>query len=191
MACNLGATQVATVFNDPLSYGDLYQWGRGRDGHEKRDSTITTELSSGDTPGHDEFIATGEDAYPMDWREELNDDLWQGVDGINNPCPTGFRLPTEAEWQAELDQYGTDQLALFNSPLKLPATGYRRGDYGEFRGVDSIAQYWSSSHTIDSAAPFNNVYPRYLLLGNAGTSEDLFIDKAFRANGQAVRCIQD
>ena len=33
---NLGATQVATSSADTASYGDLYQWGRAADGHEKK-----------------------------------------------------------------------------------------------------------------------------------------------------------
>ena len=35
---NLGASQVATSSDDILAYGDLYQWGRLTDGHEKRGS---------------------------------------------------------------------------------------------------------------------------------------------------------
>jgi hypothetical protein len=41
---NLGATQVATSLNDSDAYGDLYQWGRAKDGHEK--SSTTTIASS-------------------------------------------------------------------------------------------------------------------------------------------------
>ena len=26
-----------------------------------------------------------------------NDNLWQGVNGVNNLCPSGFRLPTSTE----------------------------------------------------------------------------------------------
>ena len=33
---NLGATQAATSSTDAASYGDLYQWGRAADGHEKK-----------------------------------------------------------------------------------------------------------------------------------------------------------
>jgi hypothetical protein len=38
---NLGASRVATSSTDSEAYGDLYQWGRGTDGHEKRDSGTT------------------------------------------------------------------------------------------------------------------------------------------------------
>jgi hypothetical protein len=42
---NLGASQVATSSTDPASYGDLYQWGRPADGHQKRKSATTATLA--------------------------------------------------------------------------------------------------------------------------------------------------
>ena len=33
---NLGATQVATSSIDEAGYGDLYQWGRRKDGHQRK-----------------------------------------------------------------------------------------------------------------------------------------------------------
>jgi len=44
---NLGASRVALSPNDSDSYGDLYQWGRDRDGHEKRNSPTTSLLNNG------------------------------------------------------------------------------------------------------------------------------------------------
>jgi hypothetical protein len=45
---NLGATQVATSFDDSAAYGDLYQWGRAKDGHEDRTRNSTSAtLTSG------------------------------------------------------------------------------------------------------------------------------------------------
>lgn len=87
---NLGATQVATSSTDAASYGDLYQWGRGTDGHELRTSNTTTTISTTDLPGHGDFIT--EVSNPNDWRSPQNDNLWQGVNGINNPCPRRYRL---------------------------------------------------------------------------------------------------
>ncbi|GHB53105.1 hypothetical protein [Mongoliitalea lutea] len=49
---NLGASQAATHISDNLAYGDLYQWGRGADGHQCRNSGTTTSLSSTDQPNH-------------------------------------------------------------------------------------------------------------------------------------------
>ena len=96
---NLGAEQVATSSTDYLAYGDLFQWGRAADGHQVRTSSATSTNSSSDDPGHDNFIL--EPSSPFDWRSSQNNSLWQGGSGINNPCPPGFRLPTEAEWEAE------------------------------------------------------------------------------------------
>jgi serine/threonine protein kinase len=53
---NLGASRAATSSTDAQAYGDLYQWGRAADGHQKRTSATTTTLSSGDQPGHGSFI---------------------------------------------------------------------------------------------------------------------------------------
>ncbi len=49
---NLGASRVAISSTDEEAYGDFYQWGRGTDGHEKRNSPIISTLSSSDTPDH-------------------------------------------------------------------------------------------------------------------------------------------
>jgi hypothetical protein len=46
-----------------------------------------------------------ENLTPFNWLSTQDNTLWQGVNGTNNPCPTGYRLPTSAEWQAEL-MYG-------------------------------------------------------------------------------------
>jgi uncharacterized protein (TIGR02145 family) len=80
---NLGATQVATVYNDTAASGWLYQWGRGTDGHQIRTSGTTSVLSSADQPGHGDFILAASSLN--DWRNPQNDNLWQGVNGINSP----------------------------------------------------------------------------------------------------------
>ncbi len=80
---NLGAARVATSSTDASSYGDLYQWGRLTDGHQLRNSDVTTVLSTSDAPGHANFIINA--PTPFDWRSPQNDNLWQGVNGINNP----------------------------------------------------------------------------------------------------------
>ena len=93
---NLGALQVATSFDDADAFGDLYQWGRETDGHQIRTSTTTSVLSATNSPGHSDFILAN-----SDWLTVSEDNLWQGVNGINNPCPQGFRIPTEIELDAE------------------------------------------------------------------------------------------
>ena len=141
---NLGATQVATSSTDVNSYGDLYQWGRGTDGHQKRTAATTSTLSSSDVPGHSNFIIINTKLGPDDWRSPQNNNLWQGVNGVNNPCPSGYRLPTVAEWEAEIKSWGSK--TAFQSALKLPMAGFRaKSSIGVLSNVGTSGGYWSST----------------------------------------------
>jgi uncharacterized protein (TIGR02145 family) len=174
---NLGASQVATSSTDAMAYGDLYQWGRCSDGHEKRTSGTTTILSTTDTPGHGDFITTS--ATPYDWRSPQNDNLWQGVSGTNNPCPSGYRLPTDPELEAERVSWSSNDAAgAFASPLKL-SMGGRRSSNGSLLSVGFGGYYWSSTISTTLA--------RYLLF-NTSTSLMNFTN---RSNGISLRCIKD
>lgn len=176
---NLGASQVATSSTDSAAYGDLYQWGRLTDGHENRASADTGIQSAGDIPGHGLFITAN-----ADWRSTPNNSLWQGVTGTNNPCPAGFRLPTETELQTERDSWSSaDAAGAFTSPLKLVVGGYRYYLNGNPNFVDSNGYYWSS--TI--AGDLNDVQARYLTFSPINTS----INGNNRASGYSIRCIMD
>lgn len=124
---NLGAVRVAQSMDDSLAFGDLYQWGRLGDGHQNRTIPaggpgISDVISGTDVPGHSDFIYTS--GVPYDWRNPANGNLWQGIGGVNNPCPQGFRIPTEAEFERERASWtSNDTAGAFNSPLKLPTAG--------------------------------------------------------------------
>jgi uncharacterized protein (TIGR02145 family) len=188
---NLGATQVAVSSEDYLAYGSLFQWGRLADGHEvinwtsstgsddAEQSNVTATLSFTDDPGHGDFITTG--SIPYDWRSPQNDNLWQGVSGTNNPCPSGYRLPTDAEWEAERTSWGSNDAAgAFASPLKLPVAGYRSGNYGSLYDVGSYGYYWSSTEN-DYRSRYLSFNSGFALTGNSYS----------RASGLSVRCIKD
>jgi uncharacterized protein (TIGR02145 family) len=178
---NLGATQVATNSGDADSFGGLYQWGRGTDGHQIVSSSTTSVLSSSDTPGNGEFILKS--TTPRDWRISPNTNLWQGVNGINNPCPTGFRIPTEAEWDAERTSWSSNNsVGAFASPLKLPMGGYRYSGDGNTRDRSdaSFGYYWSSTVSGNTDSHFLYFYSNL-----AGMTFD------GRADGFSVRCIKD
>jgi uncharacterized protein (TIGR02145 family) len=175
---NLGATHIAYSSIEEQAYGDLYQWGRNPDGHEKRNSGTTSILSSSDNPGHSSFILALNSPY--DWHSPQNDNLWQGVNGINNPCPEGFRLPTEVEWLFErLSWNRNDSFGAYNSPLKLPDAGGRNGSNGSLTGVDSHGFYWSS--TVDGTNSKRLVF----------NNNDAYIQGDARASGSSIRCIKD
>jgi uncharacterized protein (TIGR02145 family) len=175
---NLGASQVATSSTDTAAYGDLYQWGRGTDGHQIRTSDTTSTLSSSDNPGHSNFILAPNS--PFDWRSPQNTNLWQGVSGINNPCPSGYRLPTEAELNAERTSWISNNAAgAFASPLKLPVAGDRNFSTGSLGTVGSSGYYWSS--TVDGANS------RYLVF----FSSNAYMNSYARAHAFSVRCIKD
>ncbi len=175
---NLGASQVATSSTDAAAYGDLYQWGRAADGHQSRISGTTTTLSSSNTPGHSNFIKAS--STPYDWRSPQNTNLWQGVNGVNNPCPSAYRLPTEAELNAErLSWSSNNKAGAFASPLKLPVAGYRNYSDGSLGLVGSYGYYWSST--------LSGAYSRRLFFGSSGASMNL----NYRAYGCSVRCLKD
>ena len=175
---NLGASRAAISSTDTEAHGDLYQWGRAADGHQLRTSDTTSTLSNSDTPGHGDFITVNNSPY--DWRSPQNDDLWQGVNGINNPCPVGYRIPTEAELNAERLSWSSNNAAgAFASPLKLPVAGARYSSDGSLNFVGSYGFYWSSA--------VDGTYSRFLSFSSSPA--DMF--SYFRAFGFSVRCIKD
>ena len=175
---NLGASRAATSSSDSRAHGGLYQWGRAVDGHQRRNSPTTSTLSSSNQPAHGSFILAPNS--PSDWRSPQNNNLWQGINGINNPCPAGYRLPTEAEWDAERNSWSSNNASgALNSPLKLPLAGGRSDSRGSLFLVGSYGYYWSST-VAGSNARF-----LFFFSGNARMYSN------GRAYGSSVRCIKD
>ena len=175
---NFGATQVATSSTDVASYGDLYQWGRRADGHQCRTSPTTATLSSIDQPAHGNFIVAPN--APYDWRSPQNANLWQGVNGVNNPCPSGYRIPTETEINAERISWSqNNSVGAFASPLKWTLAGFRNTSNGSLSNVGSSGYCWSStvSGTNSIVTGFNS--SNAIDYGNV------------RADGLTVRCLKD
>jgi uncharacterized protein (TIGR02145 family) len=175
---NLGASRVATSMTDAEAYGDLYQWGRLSDGHQIRTSPTTATLSTTDVPGHGSFIlATSE---PYDWCSPQNDTLWDGVSGTNNPCPAGFRLPTDVELDTERGSWSSqDHNGAYASPLKFVPAGRRDIFDGTLDLAGSRGTYWSS--TVDGG------YSRGLGFYSGGAN----MGYSNRAYGDSVRCLKD
>ncbi len=178
---NLGAARQATRSDDAPSFGDLYQWGRRSDGHQCRISPVTatdaTENTDLSTP-HGYFIPVS--GVPQDWRSPQNGSLWQGVSGVNNPCPAGYRIPTATEFIAEAATWsgGAGSLGGFGSPLKLPTSTTRSASTGAY--VGATGRYWTSEH------PFSFPYLTYAYDLQVGYAQNFG-----RAEGFSVRCIKD
>lgn len=179
---NLGASRIAESLDDWLAYGDLYQWGRIYDGHEKRNSYPISGIYDTDFPGHDSFIIVSN--ATSDWRIPQNNDLWQGTEGVNNPCPEGYRLPIRTEFETEIATWSEENAAgAFDSNLKLVAAGYREGNElysGEILDEGNEGRYWSSTTSRN--------YSNYMIFGTTDVSAALV---GGRANGLSVRCIKD
>ena len=177
---NLGADQVATSSTDSLAYGDLFQWGRPADGHQNTSSVTIITLSSSDTPNHNKFILAP--FNPYDWRSDNNSNRWNASPIVNNPCPTGFRVPTLTELIAEKNSWGSQQnsAGAFASPLKLTVAGYRSNGDGSLSDVGSGGSYWLSTAYYAAS--------KYLYF------DSVHVDIAnyhYRAFGLSVRCIKD
>jgi uncharacterized protein (TIGR02145 family) len=130
---NLGANPALTPKQQMLLFasqdgltdasimGDLYQWSRGADGHQYRTSAVTSsdtaiavDPTTGQPAANARFIKI-KNASPWDWRKDDNNDpstlptAWFWTTGSKNsdPCPQGFRVPTQADWSAFLGTTST------------------------------------------------------------------------------------
>jgi hypothetical protein len=89
---NLGASRAATSSADANAYGDLYQWGRAADYHQKRNSLLLQTLSNSDTPGGGNFILSNSSALTTGAARKTQT-YGKGVNGINNPAQAVTACP--------------------------------------------------------------------------------------------------
>ncbi|NDV94548.1 hypothetical protein D0T84_06380 [Dysgonomonas sp. 521] len=203
---NLGAEYEL----DPCEMlGDLYQWGRPKDGHQSRTplSGTTNVQSTVAPPGHGNFILAA-----SNWLSSNISTLWG--DGsqnytmlkvvANDPCPDGWKVPSYKQWGA-IYQGGTigghpiDATANKWTPmgtfeensvsghklsdaLYLPAAGLRSDGDGKTRMIGILGLYWTSTATAGGyeSSMHYSLSNTYIY----GTSTT-------RVYGIPVRCISD
>lgn len=189
---NLDAQKIAESIDDTASFGGLFQWGRFADGHQCRNSEtiitsnsssngtlVTTAVPNAGNIWDGKFIRSFKSTG--NWFAPADDNLWQGVSGVNNPCPSGgFRVPTKAEWSAERATWSEDNRdGAFGSPLKLPPGGSRNNQGDFFDSVGSNAYYWASTIEGDESQSIRAL--------SSFVSEQTGV----RALGFSIRCIKD
>lgn len=188
---NLGAASVATSSTDNNGYGHLFQWGRTADGHEVLGRPNPTEANATVPTGTSgtaaapvasgsegtTFITVG--VAPYDWLSTQDDNRWYGEPSLNDPCPAGYRVPSDYEWQAERNTWATKNSAGAFTALKLPVAGNRYFSNGSLYFVGSYGFYWSSTVSGTNARNLNF---------NSSTA---YMYSGYRAYGFSVRCIKD
>ena len=202
MSYNLGATALANVTvprGDVNSYGHLYQWGRGNDGHQivlplksatydvNRVAISGSAFSgvSGSKLANYNSTSSSFVNNSNDWLATSRNDLWQGLNGLNNPCPNGFRVPTFDEFWNEVQNFSPgNAVGALNSFLRLPMAGLRT--FSGLLGTTAnnyfnydIARYWTS--TVQT-----NTTIRMMGFNSSEITTGTFPTKSW---GYSVRCI--
>jgi hypothetical protein len=213
---NVGVT-AADIVNTPDPLGDVYQWGRKADGHEKtnsmlysawtaigeltyptapRDSLDANGQPVGERSGKFIPVSTASQSYFFeDWSVSHNEKLWgdgsqnfYAGKSLNDPCPVGFRIPTAKEWEKI-------KAALTVSNGTASASG-EKGDLilpnvtTRDKGGNSIvnSRYWTSTVNRSGTRDSEaNSKVKALSLG-AGSAT---IETLGRAYGAAIRCVPE
>ena len=120
-------------------------------------------------------------ASPNDWRVNADNTLWATEASANNPCPLGFRVPSDTEYSTLVTAASiTNSATAASSALKFSNAGYRDIDGILYVGSLYSTNYWISTpiSTGTSARAFSS----------SSTYTGYYYARAF---GGAVRCIKN
>ena len=180
MCYNLGA--AASTCTDPFTpsreiNGGYWYWGRSA---EAAAGPTATDPNSGAVSG---WNTTG--AANGSWAD--------GSKTGNDPCPTGYRVPTKAQWDGVIANNTKTNVGTFSNSftnygagvkfgdeLMLPAAGDRSALNGALGNRGVRGNYWSSKESGSSNA-------WYLYFGSSNVNTDYDT----RYYGKSVRCVAE
>jgi len=187
-----------TTNDDPFTpswrlIGGYWQWGRKGPSSSQWYDTNTEHFAHGPT-GLDAGNANNGNIRGWD-DEYAPDGAWSdNAKTVNDPCPSGFRVPTMAQWEGVIDNNGHNTIGtwdsddtnyssarFFGSDLMLPAAGDRDFSFrGALHSRGTSGYYWSSSEFSS-----DNAWSLDFYSSGAESSYD------YRRNGRSVRCVAD
>ncbi|MEN5133330.1 hypothetical protein [Elizabethkingia anophelis] len=190
-AChNLGADTTANPFMPSAAiHGGKYQWGSNGSVAEEGSRWVSQKTDQANWG-----IITG-------WIPKIDalpDGTWSDASKTgNDPCPTGYRVPTAAQWNdiisnpsnkitalgpwtsvSNITDY--DSGLLIGRGLFLPSSGWRDETTGFAKGLGITGYYASSSLSTGSTVSSLHI-----------TNSIINIVDGFRTTGVSVRCIAE
>lgn len=194
---NIGACRPCETQTDELCYGDLFQWGRGADGHEKRANSDTQNLNPTIFPYEGSSLHEITHKGDFDWMNaepvpaeeksafvEERTASWAKT--IDNPiCPNGWYIPSKNELQALMDSEGIiNGETAFASSLKLGLSGARSAKSSTIESVGIVGYIWS--RTSDGAGAVNAGNTAYSFTYDGIST----FSRPYKAEGHSIRCIK-
>jgi len=188
---NLGSDNIAAFETDDNAFGDLFQWGRWDDGHQKRNATTSAVTPQPNNPtglnGAGSFLTSA----PEWWAAGAITDTWEAASPENvtatngcDPCKAlgnDWSVPTQQQWTEIIAQETITNIATaYESNLKLPVAGSRLPS-GNFNFTGVRGYYWSKTPSDNVEYVKYLYYSNFIVNPNAGSS---------RAQALSVRCVK-
>ena len=112
--------------------------------------------------------------------------IWTEHSDMQWPCPSGFHVPLNTEWQAVYDIWTalggwSSDWTNFGIALKLPFAGRRKNSSAGVDNQGTYGSYWSSMRNDN-----NSAYRLYFNSSDIGPQSTLS-----RTNGCSVRCFKN